>query len=86
MMNVLKELENMIENTVGEEQKQWVEKYEKYLSVQVKIDVIRKSSEENSIYYSENGEIKYKNYSKEEREKVLMELEALKLEIEKILI
>lgn len=86
MMNVLKELENRIENTVGEEQKQWVEKYEKYLSVQVKIDVIRKSSDENSICYSENGEIKYKNYSKEEREKILMELEALKLEIEKILI
>lgn len=86
MMNVLKELENRIENTVGEEQKQWVEKYEKYLSVQVKIDVIRKSSDENFICYSENGEIKYKNYSKEEREKILMELEALKLEIEKILI
>ncbi|EHK2442918.1 hypothetical protein KCL46_003030 [Clostridium perfringens] len=86
MMNVLKELENRIENTVGEEQKQWVEKYEKYLSVQVKIDVIRKSSDENSICYSENGEIKYKNYSKEEREKILMDLEALKLEIEKILI
>ncbi|MBP1890903.1 hypothetical protein J2Z53_002555 [Clostridium moniliforme] len=32
---------------------------------------------------SEKGEIKYKSYSKEEQEKILIELEALKLKIEK---
>lgn len=84
-MNVLRELEKRIETTNGVDRELWVNRYESYLSAQIQLDVIRKSSKENPMCYSENGEIKYKNYSKEEREKILMELEELKLEIEKIL-
>jgi hypothetical protein len=82
-MNVLRELEGRIETTVGEEQRYWVKKYEEYLSVEINLDVIRKSSEKNPICYSDNGEIKYKSYSEEEKEKILIELEELKLKIEK---
>ena len=82
-MNVLRELESRIENTVGKEQRDWIKKYEEYLSAEIKLDVIKKSSEKNSICYSDNGERKYKNYSKEEKEKILIELEEVKLKIEK---
>lgn len=82
-MNILKKLEIMIENTVGKEQMEWVKKYEEYLSAEIKFDVIEKVSEKNPICYSDNGEIKYKSYSKEEREKILIELEEVKLKIEK---
>lgn len=82
-MNILKELEIMIENTVGKEQIEWVKKYEEYLSAEIKFDVIRKNSEKNPICYSDNGEIKYKIYSKEEQEKILIEIEDIKLKIEK---
>lgn len=82
-MNVLRMLDSRIENTLGEEQCIWVKKYEEYLSAEIKFDVIRKSSKKNQICYSDNGEIKYKSYSKEEREKILKELEELKLKIEK---
>lgn len=82
-MNVLRELESRIENTVGKEQRDWIKKYEEYLSAEIKLDVIKKSSEKNFICYSDNGEIKYKNYSKEEKEKILIELEEVKLKIEK---
>ena len=78
-MNVLRELESRIENTVGKEQRDWIKKYEEYLSAEIKLDVIKKSSEKNSICYSDNGKIKYKNYSKEEKEKILIELEEVKL-------
>ena len=85
-MNVLRELENRIENIVGEEQRNWVKKYEEYLSVGIKINLIEKSND-NPICYmdSEKGEIKYKSYSKEEQEKILIELEELKLKIEESL-
>lgn len=82
-MNVLKELESRIENTVGKEQRDWVKKYEEYLSAEIKLDIIKKSDEKNPICYTENGEIKYKNYSNEEKEKILIELEEVKLRIEK---
>lgn len=84
-MNILRELESRIENTVGEEQRDWVKKYEEYLSAGIQINLIEKSNDDNSICYmdSEKGEIKYKSYSKEEQEKILIELEALKLKIEK---
>ncbi|XZK95614.1 hypothetical protein ACSXB7_16090 (plasmid) [Clostridium perfringens] len=84
-MNVLRELESRIENTVGKEQREWVKKYEEYLSAEIKLDVIRKSNDDNPICYieSDNGEIKYKSYSKEEQEKILIELEEIKLKIEK---
>lgn len=84
-MNVLRELDSRIKNTVGKEQKEWVKKYEEYLSAEIKIDVIRKSNDDNPICYieSDNGEIKYKSYSKEEQEKILIELEEIKLKIEK---
>ncbi|XZK40381.1 hypothetical protein ACSXCO_15160 (plasmid) [Clostridium perfringens] len=79
-MNVLRELESRIENTVGKEQREWVKKYEEYLSAEIKLDVIRKSNDDNPICYieSDNGEIKYKSYSKEEQEKILIELEEKK--------
>lgn len=84
-MNVLRELESRIENTVGKEQREWVKKYEEYLSAEIKLDVIRKSNDDNPICYieSDNGEIKYKSYSKGEQEKILIELEEIKLKIEK---
>lgn len=82
-MNVLKELESRIENTVGKEQRDWVKKYEEYLSAEIKLDIIKKSDEKNPICYTDNGEIKYKNYSNEEKEKILIELEEVKLRIEK---
>lgn len=49
------------------------------------IKLIEKSNDYTPICYmdSEKGEIKYKSYSKEEQEKILIELEALKLKIEK---
>lgn len=80
-MNVLRKLENRIENTVRAEQRSWIKKYEDYLSAKIKLDVIKKSSEKNLICYSDNGEITYKSYSKEEKEKILIELEELKLNI-----
>ena len=85
MMNVLRELESRIENTVGEEQRDWVKNYEEYLSADIQINLIEKSNADTPICYmdSEKGEIKYKSYSKEEQEKILIELEALKLKIEK---
>lgn len=60
-MNVLRELESRIENTVGKEQREWVKKYEEYLSAEIKLDVIRKSNDDNPICYieSDNGEIKF---------------------------
>lgn len=82
-MNVLKELESRIENTIGKEQRDWVKKYEEYLSAEIKFDVIEKVSEKNPICYLDNGEITYKSYRKEEREKILIELEEVKLKIEK---
>lgn len=84
-MNVLRELESMIETTVGEEQRDWVKKYEEYLSAGIQIDLIKKSNDDNPICYmdSEKEEIKYKSYSKKEKEKILKELEELKLKIEK---
>lgn len=82
-MNILKELERRIENIVGKEQRECVREYEEYLSAEIKFDVIRKSSEKNQICYSDNGEIKYKSYSKEEQEKILIELEDIKFKIEK---
>lgn len=82
-MNILKKLEIMIENTVGKDQMEWVKKYEDYLSAEIKFDVIEKVSEKNPICYLDNGEITYKSYRKEEREKILIELEEVKLKIEK---
>ncbi|XZL69321.1 hypothetical protein ACSXBF_16875 (plasmid) [Clostridium perfringens] len=78
-MNVLRELESRIENTVGKEQREWVKKYEEYLSAEIKLDVIRKSNDDNPICYieSDNGEIKYKSYSKEEQEKIFLWLQKL---------
>lgn len=84
-MDVLRELESRIENTVGEEQRGWVKKYEEYLSAEIKLDVIRKSNEKNPICYLDSGEITYKTYSEKEKEKILIELEGLKLKIEKSL-
>lgn len=82
-MNVLKELKSKIENTAGKEQMDWVKKYEEYLSAEIKLDIIKKSDEKNPICYTDNGEIKYKIYSNEEKEKILIELEEVKLRIEK---
>ena len=86
-MNVLRELESRIENTVGTEQRDWVKKYEEYLSLSlgVQISLMRKSNNDIPMCYmdSENGEIKYKSYSKEEQEKILIELEEVKLKMEK---
>ncbi|EOU1123021.1 hypothetical protein AB8I91_002917 [Clostridium perfringens] len=84
-MSILRELEKRIENANGIEQELWVHRYEEYLSAKIKIDVIRKSSKENPMCYSENGEIKYKYFSEEEKEKIIRDLEEVKLEIEQIL-
>lgn len=85
-MNFLRELESRIENTVGEEQRDWIKKYEEYLSSGIQIDLIEKSNDDNPICYMDSeGEIKYKTYIKEEQEKILIELEELKLRIEKSL-
>ncbi len=84
-MNVLRKLESRIETTVGEEHRDWVNKYEEYLSAGIQIGLIKKSTDDNPICYmdSEKGEIKYKSYSEKEKEKILKELEELKLKIEK---
>ncbi|HBZ6548691.1 hypothetical protein ACV3M9_14020 [Clostridium perfringens] len=84
-MNVLRELESRIETTVGDEQRDWVKIYEEYLSAVIQIGLIKTSNDDNPICYmnSEKGEIKYKSYSEKEKEKILKELEELKLKIEK---
>ncbi|EPB9414639.1 hypothetical protein [Clostridium perfringens] len=62
-MNILKQIEKKIESTHGAEQKEWVKKYEEYLSSGIQIDLIEKSNDDNPICYmdSEKGDIKYKN-------------------------
>ena len=40
-MNVLRELENRIDTTVGEEYRDLVKKYEEYLSAGIQIELIK---------------------------------------------
>ena len=53
-MNILRELESRLENIVGEEQRDWVKKYEEYLSAEIQINLIEKSNDDNPICYMDS--------------------------------
>lgn len=57
-MYKLSELENMIEKTSGEEQREWVEKYNKYLNEDIRKDLKESLEKDIPFWISKYGELK----------------------------